>query len=85
MGMSKKDYEIVASVLNDLIRQNPDERGLGLAVLGLADRFEKENPRFLRSRFEQAALLGPFPKCTACGRPKWATSYCTVTDDGRHP
>lgn len=50
MAMSKKDYEAIAEIV-----RTADIRYLAES---LADHFAKENPRFDREKFLQAATVG---------------------------
>ena len=54
--MTRKDYEAIAEIFSAVEKERPrQEVGAILAVMrGLADYFEKDNPRFDRDRFVEA-------------------------------
>lgn len=53
--MTRKDYEAIAEILSAVEKERPTQVGAILAVMrGLADYFEKDNPRFNRDRFVEA-------------------------------
>jgi hypothetical protein len=57
--MTRKDYELIAEALrlaNGSITVTPYDSGSALSLVSvlLADRLEKENPRFNRARFLSA-------------------------------
>ena len=95
MSMSKKDYEMVASILNDVARTHDmsDQQAFGQAVINLTARFALDNPRFQGSKFMEAVYVGippstsgggSAPICSLCHRPRRATTFCKVTQDGHH-
>lgn len=56
MSMSKKDYEAIAEVFNEWVSFNSGEDDIDTYPAfqlsdGLANYFEKDNPRFDRERF----------------------------------
>lgn len=51
MSMSKKDYELIADVIN-----KKETRG-GI-ILGLSYAFERDNPRFDPVKFKEACYQG---------------------------
>ena len=51
--MSRKDFELIASVLNDLQSSIPRESHMTI-VHRFADALESTNPRFLHNRFIEA-------------------------------
>ena len=67
--MTRKDYELIASVLADLNADfnngGDDTISLQLVATELAETLAAENPRFDRERFLIAA--GVWAKCDNCG------------------
>lgn len=95
-GMTKKHYEMVASVLNDvaLTHDLEDQQAFGQAVINLATRFAKDNTRFQSKTFLEAVYYnvspaegsggGTGPVCKACGRVVRFSTFCAVSDTGKH-
>ena len=54
--MTKKHYTIVAETLNLSFTHAPNPNVITALAANLADQFERENPRFNRSRFLAVAL-----------------------------
>jgi hypothetical protein len=56
--MSKKDYVLIASAISEsrVFAGSDDKNGITLATFSIADKLQRENPRFDRGRF-----------LTACG------------------
>jgi len=73
--MTKKHYEAIAEVINDVIRPY-DERAVQNLVYDvtndLADYFESDNPRFDRDRF-----------LTACGIMEEDRTDVEIEEDNR--
>ena len=52
--MTKKDYELIASVLRERLGDSYDNAYARLLVKKMADVFEAHNPKFNRSKFLKA-------------------------------
>ncbi len=57
MSMTKKDFEGLASALNEVMwTQRTDVLTVSLCVMAVADYCQKANPSFDLKRFQQAAF-----------------------------
>ena len=70
--MTRKDYELIARAFrigngSISITHYDAETAIQLVAVVLADSFEKENPRFDRTRFLIAS--GVISKCDKCDKP----------------
>mgnify|MGYP003117279963 CR=1 FL=1 len=54
--MSRKHYTIIAKVINFVYNNAPNSAVINSVATLLADEFEKDNPRFNRSKFLSVAL-----------------------------
>jgi len=52
--MTKKDYELIASVLRERLGDSYDNAYARLLVKKMADALAKQNPKFNRHKFLQA-------------------------------
>jgi hypothetical protein len=71
--MTRKDYQLIASVLANFIGDTGDVIDRDGVAYALATALGADNPRFNRERFLVAA--GVYAKCDHCEEP--ATSFST--------
>ena len=70
--MTRKDYQLIASVLANFATEGTPTDDRDAIAYGLADALAQDNPRFDREKFLIAAGVyqaKAFTPCTTCGAP----------------